>query len=133
MILNTPNILGAWQTEGMSVTFTLPEFLKQHSVTAYRLERELKGQLSRNTVYDLCRPGSAKQIDLATLGKVVNVLSAILGRPVQPGELFAFTPEPHQLGPSASGLPYTGHLATDMVLDRVPDLQDRLRQAADPH
>lgn len=111
----------------MTVTFTLSTFLKEHGITAYRLERELKGQLSRNTVYDLCRDGHTKQVDLATLGKVISVVSAILKRDVQPGELFRFTPEPHQLSPSASGLPYTGHLATDMVLDRVPDLQQRLK------
>lgn len=114
----------------MTVTLALHEFLAHHGLSAYRLEMELKGQLNRNSVYALAKPGGVTRVDLDTLGKVLPVLSALVRRPVQIGELFQVTEGPaHELRRSGAGLPYTGDRVTNEILDAHPDLLDRLAEA----
>lgn len=110
----------------MTVTFDLHRLMQAHDISAYRLERELEGQLNRNTVYAMTRQNGVKRIDLESLSKIVNVLSALLGRPVQAAELFTVDPEAHTLRRTAAGTHYTGDRETDEVLDDHPDILKRL-------
>lgn len=113
----------------MSVTLRLHEFLQDHNLSAYRLEKELEGQLARNSIYALAKPGGVKRLDLDSLSKVASVLSALLERPISLDELIAFDPPPHTLRRSASGFHYTGHPQTDRTLDAYSDLAARLAEA----
>lgn len=110
----------------MTVSFDLHGLMQAHDISAYRLERELEGQLNRNTIYAMTRQSGVKRIDLESLSKIVNVLSALLGRPVQAAELFTVAPEPHTLRRTAAGTHYTGDRETDEILDDHPDILERL-------
>lgn len=113
----------------MSVTLRLHEFLEANGISAYRLEQELKGQLTRNSVYALAKKDGVRRVDLDSLDKVVSVLNAVLGRSVSLTELFEVNPPVHELRRTASGHHYTGHKATDLTLDAYPDLDERLAAA----
>ena len=114
----------------MTVTLSLDSLLRENGITPYRVARELKGKLHMNTVYKVTSPDGVVRLDLETLGLIVNVVSALLGRPVRADELLRVVPEPHELKRSKSGHHYTGHEATDEILDEVPDLDERLAQVS---
>lgn len=110
----------------MSVTLNLHQLMQAHNISAYRLERELEGQVSRNTIYSATRAKGVKRVDLATLSKIIDVLSAVIGRPVTASELFTVTPEAHTLRRTAAGTHYTGDQETDDTLDDHPEILERI-------
>lgn len=60
---------------------TLGDTLSRLGVTAYRLQKEGRGVVSRNAVYALAR-GDADRVDLGTLEKLANLLEQMTGHPV---------------------------------------------------
>lgn len=78
-----------------AVQFTLKNYLEANGLTAYRLAQQAKGRVSRGTVYALAK-GSAKRLDLGTLGAVMTALEELTGHDITPADLLeAFTlPQP---------------------------------------
>ncbi len=66
----------------MGLQMNLGAYLESRGITAYRLVKATEGRLAPATVYGLAaRP--AQRIDLATVGTVLEALSALTGSPVQ--------------------------------------------------
>ncbi|UQN09443.1 helix-turn-helix transcriptional regulator [Deinococcus sp. QL22] len=66
----------------MGLQMNLGAYLERRGITAYRLVKATEGRLAPATVYGLAaRP--AQRIDLATVGTVLEALSALTGSPVQ--------------------------------------------------
>lgn len=114
----------------MSLTFALDQFLTQHGLTAYRLEKETSGDVARNSVYAMAR-GDVQRLDLKNVNHILAALGALLGRPVGIQELFVGDVAPAQLRSTAAGVPYTGDQETDEVLDTVPDILERRARRGD--
>lgn len=113
----------------MSVTLSLHTLLREHGINPYRVARELKGELHQNTVYKATAPGGVARLDLETISLIVNVVSALIGRPVRADEILKVEPEPYELKRSRSGHHYTGHERTDSILDRFPNLDASVAEA----
>jgi len=73
----------------MTIRNRLPDLLKRHGLSAYRIEQELRGVVARNSIYALAR-GETKRIDLDTLDHVVRVLRRQTGQPYNVGDVFDF-------------------------------------------
>lgn len=113
----------------MAVEFTLHKFLAEHHLTANRVAVEAEGQIARNSVFAMARNGQVKRLDLANLDALLNILSALVGRPVKIGELIVHAADqPHTLRKSRAGVHYTNDELTNTVLDRVPDILQRLKE-----
>lgn len=70
----------------------LGQYLKDHDITAYRLVREVQGQVAPNTVYSLARK-PAQRIDLDTVAKILQALERVRGQKVEITEMLEEQPE----------------------------------------
>lgn len=61
-----------------SFNWRIKDILDDHQISVYRLAQELAGKVSRNTVYSTVG-GSAKRVDLATLGNILAALRSLTG------------------------------------------------------
>ncbi|MEX2534932.1 MAG: hypothetical protein WD273_04950 [Trueperaceae bacterium] len=107
----------------MRLRVKLGDYLSRHDISAYRLVREADSQLAKNTVYSYAR-GGVKRVDLEVLGVIMEKLESITGEPVSIDDLL----EKVSPGVSAAGVPYTGHRATDEILDEQPDVLERIKR-----
>lgn len=110
----------------MSLTFALDAFLRQHGVSAYRLEKETVGIVARGSIYAMAQSESVLRLDLKNVTAVLAALGAILGRPVALQELFQGEVAPAPLRSSRAGVAYTGHRETDEIFDDHPEILKRV-------
>lgn len=71
------------------IRWGLRDILDEHKITAYRLAGELKGAVSRNTVYALAR-GEGRRVDLPTLNAVLQTLRRLTKTDIGVGDLLIF-------------------------------------------
>lgn len=58
------------------IKIRLNQYLQQHDLSAYRLVKETKGKVARNSVYSLAR-GGMQRVDLDTLNVVMEALEGL--------------------------------------------------------
>ena len=63
------------------IRWGLKDALDEYGITAYRLSEELRGKVSRNTVYAMAR-GDGSRVDLATLNAVLTTLHKLTGKSI---------------------------------------------------
>ncbi len=71
----------------MQIKVRLDRFLAENSLSAHRLARTLRGQVSQTTVYAWCRADEVKRLDLHTLAGVLGGLRQLTGREVSLSDL----------------------------------------------
>jgi DNA-binding Xre family transcriptional regulator len=67
-----------------TVKWKLKAYLDQHNVTPYRLWKE--SGLAQSTIYTLSKD-RGDRADLSTLGRIVETLERLTGKPVTPNDL----------------------------------------------
>lgn len=87
------------------------EYLKQHDVTPYRLQKELGGQVSHRLSYDWARE-RPERLHLAVLERVMAALEDLTGEPVEIGDLLTFVPDPEPQGADAESALWLGAALT---------------------
>ena len=63
------------------IRWGLKDALDEYGITAYRLSEELRGKVSRNTIYAMAR-GDGSRVDLATLNAVLTTLHKLTGKSI---------------------------------------------------
>jgi 7,8-dihydro-6-hydroxymethylpterin-pyrophosphokinase len=71
------------------ILWKLPELLKREGVTAYRLNKELKGHAATNTAYRWARE-MPRTIDIDVLRWTIDALERITGKEFQVTDLLEF-------------------------------------------
>lgn len=71
----------------MRLRLSLDRFLATHSLTPYRLFKEVEGKLAKSSVYDLVRGDEVKRVDLSTLSAVLEGLMSLTGERLTPNDL----------------------------------------------
>lgn len=106
----------------------LKDYLDRHHISAYALTKA--ADVAPNTVYGLAR-GDHERISLRVLDKVIVGLETLTGQSVSVADLLereehADAQAAGAAKLSAAGIPYTGDLETDEVLDAMPDILERI-------
>ena len=103
------------------------EYLKQHGITPYRLQKEMGGQVSHRLTYDWARE-RPERLHLPVLERVMSALEGITGEPVDIKDFLEYVPEPEPvddeaalLASSTSGLSQALH---DLERDIPPEELD---------
>lgn len=73
---------------------TLRQFLDAHELTAYQLAKG--AGMAEQTVYSIVRGHRKPSAD--SLNSILNALSRLVGRTVEVGEIYAFSPDPSTPG-----------------------------------
>ncbi|MDQ3460708.1 MAG: helix-turn-helix transcriptional regulator [Deinococcota bacterium] len=71
----------------MMTKWKLKEFLDAHGVTAYALSQKVKGEVSRNSIYNMLKE-RPRGVYLATLDAIIPALRELTGKPVGVADLF---------------------------------------------
>ncbi|THF70546.1 hypothetical protein E7T06_07375 [Deinococcus sp. Arct2-2] len=72
------------------VEWRVPEILKQHDLTAYKLAEALAGKVNRNSAYEIAA-GRSKRVDRTTLYDLIVALRTLTGdESLTVGDLFTF-------------------------------------------
>ena len=72
------------------MVWRLPEFLRSRGISVYALAQAAQGEVSRNSLYALVRPGGPKRVELRTLDVVVRALRRITGEDVNVSDLLVW-------------------------------------------
>jgi hypothetical protein len=79
----------------MRLNMRLGEYLQNHNLTAYKLEKAVTGAVSRNTVYKWAKETQAPDhIHTAQFIEIMQALSRLTGQVVTPNDLLEVVEEP---------------------------------------
>jgi hypothetical protein len=138
------------------IHWKLPNMLKAHDITAYRLNVACGGTPNRNAIYAMAK-GEVQRVDIDSLSALITALRTLTGKPLTVSDLLEYQ-EPATTAPepaatpardqsdrqgtagtesengapapterlTAAGVPYTGDEETDAILNEHPDILERI-------
>lgn len=79
------------------VIWKLPELLKAHGISAYKLAAELGGKVNRNSAFKIAK-GDTDRVDRTTLNHLIETLRRLTGNPdLDVGDLLSYAPDPQEV------------------------------------
>jgi hypothetical protein len=78
----------------MAMKWRLPEIMREHDLTAYRIGKELGGVTRMSTVYRLAdSENPPMRIELETLSEMLDALYKLTGKRFNTSDLLEYTPD----------------------------------------
>lgn len=74
------------------VNWRLSAILEENSITPYRLAEEVRGRVSRNSIYAIAN-AKTERVDLSTLSALLDGLRKLTGKSYSVGDLLEYHPD----------------------------------------